>query len=174
MKKLALALIAASAAVFGLGSVAEAQYGTTPAVGVSPATVVSGGTVTVTATGCTPPEIVTFAITGGDSKSATCASASALGEVEGLNAQTGGTGTASVQLTAPVAAGTYPGTAVGTLGFNQPFSVIVTAAVVPPAGLPATGSGGLNTSTGIALGLLVVGLGLFGVAQVRRRQNSLA
>ena len=157
MKKFALALLAASAAILGFGMVAEAQYGATPGVSVSPATVVSGGTVSITATGCAPSEVITFTITGGDSATATCVD-----------------GTATAQLSVPTTAGTYPGTAVGSLGFNQAFSVVVTAAAVPPGGLPTTGSGGISTTTSIAVGLLAVGLGLFGVAQIRRRQASLA
>jgi hypothetical protein len=156
MKKLALALISASALVFGFGMVAEAQYGTTPAVTASPSTVVAGGTTTVTATGCTPPEVLTFTITGGASQTATCVA-----------------GSASVQLAVASSAGTYPGTVVGSLGFSQPFSIVVTAPTTPPGGLPATGSDGIGATTGMAIGLLMVGLGLFAVAQFRRRQAPL-
>ena len=91
----------------------------------------------------------------------------------GLVAQVG-TGGASVDLTAPTAAGTYPGTVVGTLSFDQPFTVVVVAPVTPPGGLPATGSGGIGTTTTVAIGLFAVGLGLFAVAQVRRRQAAVA
>jgi len=49
--------------------------------------------------------------------------------------------------------------------------VTTVPATIPGAGLPATGSSGMGTTTGIALGLFVVGLGLFIVAQVRRRQQ---
>jgi len=45
------------------------------------------------------------------------------------------------------------------------------AAATPSAGLPATGSDGIGTTTGIAVGLLAVGLGLFIVTRVRRRQS---
>ena len=73
---------------------------------------------------------------------------------------------------APTAPGTYSGTAVGQQSPSQSFSFTLPgqAATTPETGLPATGSDGIGTTTGIALGLLVVGFGLFVVAQVRRRQ----
>ncbi len=82
-------------------------------------------------------------------------------------------GNATANVTAPSAAGTYPGTA--TCGdVVASFSVVVAAPTTPPGGLPATGSGGIDTTTGIAMGLLAVGLGLFGVTLVRRRQTAVA
>ncbi len=41
----------------------------------------------------------------------------------------------------------------------------------PTGGLPATGSGGTNTTLMLGLGALIVGGGLFGVSQIRRRQT---
>jgi LPXTG-motif cell wall-anchored protein len=38
-------------------------------------------------------------------------------------------------------------------------------------GLPATGSDGTNTTLMLGLGALIVGGGLFGVSQIRRRQT---
>jgi hypothetical protein len=159
MKKLALGLIALSAVVFGFGNVAEAQYNTVDGTAtVTPTTTAPGGTVTVVMSGCTPGETVTFVL-GSATTSATCA----------------GDGTAVASLPAPGTAGTYTGTATGvTSGVAASFTVVVALAATPPGGLPATGSGGISTTTGIAIGLFVVGLGLFGVTQVRRRQAAAA
>jgi hypothetical protein len=148
MKKLALGLIALSAVVFGFGNVAEAQYNTVDGTAtVTPTTTAPGGTVTVVMSGCTPGETVTFVL-GSATTSATCA----------------GDGTAVASL---------PATGV-TSGVAASFTVVVALAATPPGGLPATGSGGISTTTGIAIGLFVVGLGLFGVTQVRRRQAAAA
>jgi hypothetical protein len=79
-------------------------------------------------------------------------------------------GNATASVTAPSAPGTYPGTATcGALVAS--FAVVVAAPVTPPGGLPATGSGGIDSTMTVALGLLAVGLGLFGVTLVRRRRN---
>ncbi len=101
MKKLVISLIVASAALFGMGSVTSAQYGST----------------TTTTT--------TVAKDSG-----------------------------AVAPAAPAAA--------------------APAAETPSAGLPATGSDGIGTTTGIAFGLLAVGLGLFIVTRVRRRHPDAA
>lgn len=191
MKKLALAMIAASAALFGFTAVASAQ-GYTPASSVTPPTTIGGG-YTVTFTNCFVGELITFTqsqstptvVTG------TCAASSSItGSVVGLILpQQAARGTARGTFTAsPTAPGTYTVTAVGpqsgtqTTTFTVPQQATTTTAapattVAPPAttpggGLPATGSDGIAATTGIAIGLLVVGLGLFVVAQVRRRQPS--
>jgi hypothetical protein len=84
-------------------------------------------------------------------------------------------GTAVASLLAPATPGTYTGTATGvSSGVTASFTVVVQAAVTPPGGLPATGSGGISTTTGMAAGLFAIGLGLFGVAQFRRRQAAVA
>jgi uncharacterized membrane protein YtjA (UPF0391 family) len=193
MKKLALALIAASAAVFGFGLVAQAQ-GYTPTIPpIGPVT--PGGSYTVTVNNCVPGEQVTFTQLQSTPTVivATCSGAlpTLTGSVIGLLLpQQGALPTASATFTAaPTAPGTYNGTAVGAQSGSTPFSFTIpgqTATTVPPpttaapvpttqpalvGGLPATGSGGISTTTGIAVGLLVVGLGLFVVAQVRRRQE---
>jgi hypothetical protein len=107
----------------------------------------------VTVTGCTAGEVLTVTFNGATS-TATCVASA---------------GT-TIVLTAPTAAGTYPGTIVGSQGFSQPFQVVVVAAASPPGGLPATGSGGVNSTMTVAAGLFAIGLGLFGVTQLRRRQ----
>jgi hypothetical protein len=156
MKKLALGLIAISSAVLGFGMVAEAQYGSVGGTAtVTPTTTAPGGTVTVEMSGCTPGETVDFVLESATA-SATCAE----------------DGTASASLPAPGATGTYTGTAAGvTSGVTASFSVVVAQAVTPPGGLPATGSDGISTTAGIAIGLLVIGVALFGVSQIRRRQT---
>ncbi len=183
MKKLALALVSISALVFGFGMVANAQYVPAGSGTVTPSSPPPGTPFTVRVNCTAGAGNVTFVFNGG-SFSFPCTAGSGLaGSVVGFVAQTP-TGTSTATLTAPTTPGTYPGTA--TQGGTQvgAFSVTVpgqaattvpastTAPVVttPGSGLPATGSGGISTTTGIAIGLLVVGLGLFVVAQVRRRQ----
>ena len=56
-------------------------------------------------------------------------------------------------------------------GFGSVTSAQYGSASTSSAGLPATGSDGIGTTTGIAVGLLAVGLGLFIVTRVRRRQS---
>lgn len=48
------------------------------------------------------------------------------------------------------------------------------AVTIPTGGLPATGSSGVSTMAIIAIGLLIVGVSLFVVSQVRRRQTVMA
>jgi hypothetical protein len=159
MKKLLVALAASLAVFFGMGGAAHAQYGgNSGVVIVTPPTVAPGGTVTVTVTNCTPGERVDITVAG-VSVSVTC----------------GPDSVASAAIPMPTTPGSYNGTAVGSVsGFTTSFVVTVVAPTVPPGGLPATGSGGIDTTTGIAAGLFAVGLGLFGVAQFRRRQAAVA
>jgi hypothetical protein len=159
MKKLIVALAATLAVFFGMGTAAHAQYGgSSGVVTVSPPTVAPGGTITVTVSQCTPGERVDISVAG-VSVSVTC----------------GADSVASASIAMPTTPGTFNGTAVGAVsGFSTTFVVTILAPVSPPGGLPATGSGGLDASTGIAAGLLAVGLGLFGVAQLRRRQAAVA
>jgi len=70
-----------------------------------------------------------------------------------------------------VPATTLPNTGAGAA---TTVPAVTTPATVPGSGLPATGSDGIGVTTMIAIGLLVVGLGLFAVAQERRRHPSLA
>jgi hypothetical protein len=124
---------------------------------VSPPTIAPGGNITVTVSNCTPGERVVISVAG-ISVTVTC----------------GPDSVASASIGMPTTPGTFTGTAVGSAGFNTTFVVTVLAPVSPPGGLPATGSGGIDTTTGIAAGLFAVGLGLFGVAQRRRRQAAVA
>lgn len=185
MKKLALALMAASAMVFGFGMVVSAQS-YTQGTSISPNPVEPGRPFAVTYDNCQAGESITFVVSGATPASITntCSSIgtvalSLLGQV--------GLGNAVGSFTAaPSAPGTYPGTA--TPNGQSPvrtFNLVIQApaptvppsvastipATVPVGGLPTTGSGGVGTTTAIAIGLLVVGLGLFVVAQVRRRQT---
>jgi hypothetical protein len=102
MKKLALSLLFASAAVFGVGTAASAAYDTTtvPTTTVAPTTTDAGS------------------------------------------------------------------------GAGLPSTTV--APTVPPGGLPATGSSGIGSTTGIAIGLFLVGLGLFVVTRLRRGQPNAA
>jgi len=158
MKKLALALVTMSTVVFGFGMGAQAQtpvpYGGSSGTStVTPASLAPGGNATVGISGCPAGSSVVVVFSGATST---------------VTANASGAATATVK--APATAGTYPGTATcGTVVSS--FSVVVAAPVVPAGGLPPTGLDGANTTTGIAVGLLVMGLGLFGVAQVRRRQT---
>lgn len=210
MKKLALALMAASAAVFGFGMVAQAQTGYSPSVALTPAAPTAGGGYTAVYRNCTAGDTITFtqAQSTPTSGTAPCIAISVpalTGSVVGLlRPQQAPLGNATFAFAAaPTAPGTYNGTAVGedspsqAFGFTIPGQATTTAVAttappttppptanaaspttatppaltVPGSGLPATGSDGIGTTTGIALGLLVVGLGLFVVAQVRRRQS---
>lgn len=152
MKKLAIVL-ATVTAVFGFGAAAHAQYTDPPGVTVSDSSPPAGGTFTVSVSGCQP----------GGSVSTTFNGTTTAGTA-------GADGTASVSLTAPSTAGTFNGS-VTCNGQTTNFAVTVAA---PAGGLPATGSDGVGTTTMMAMGVFVIGLGLFGVAQVRRRQSAAA
>lgn len=153
MKRLALALMVAATAVFGIGQAASA-YGESASV-----TTGAGGKSTVTYNGCVNGDTIVFSLPGATppTVSATC---------------TGGVAVAS--MTPPAGAGTYAGTAKGTTSPLVNFSVAVLAPTAPAGGLPATGSSGISTTGGIAIGLLAVGLGLSVVARVRRRTPATA
>jgi hypothetical protein len=182
MKKFALSIVIAAAAIFGSGVAAQAS--TYPPSSI--ATVAAGGTFDATINGCTPPEIVTFLFEG-VSKTAPCLPGpSSLRSA----AATVGTGTASVTFDAPSVPGNYVATATGSAGFRGSDSISVTAVGVTPAapvapitsvtpaapvtplgGLPATGADGISTMTTIAIGFFVVGGGLLVVSQLRRRRT---
>lgn len=157
MKKFSVVLMATVASVFGFGAAATAaDYPPGSTVTAAPASGPPNYDVTVSITGCTPPEVLTVTL-GSETETGTCAAPAALGS----------DGTAAIMIKAPSAAGTYTGTVTGTANFSGSFQIQV---VVPPPTLPGTGSDGISTMTIIALGLFGVGAGLFGVAQVRRRQ----
>lgn len=176
MKKLALVLMAVSATLFGFGMVAEAQYGTaTGTFTVTPPNPGAGTTVTFTVTGCTPGETLTFTLNNVVLGTAVCQAPARLttGAIVGLLLpQQAGTGSATFTTTVPTTPGTYTYTVTGNQGFSRSTVVTVAAAATPPAGgLPATGSGGINQTMMAAAGLFAVGLGLFAVTLIRRRQS---
>jgi LPXTG-motif cell wall-anchored protein len=166
MKKLALALIAISATVFGLGLAVEAYPPGDGLVTATPSTVDPGATFTVAAT-CEPGETATFTFLA-QTDADVCSSTSAgLGSLLFAAPQAG---TASASFTAPMEPGTYTGNSVGSnTGELGAFSVTVRAPATTQTELPTTGSSGTSTMTIIALGLFAVGAGLFGVSQYRRR-----
>ena len=177
MKKFALALMASAALVFGFGAVAQAQYGSA-SVTFNLSSFTPGQAVTVSMTGCTPGETITVSVNGAVVGTAVCqASALTQGSLLGLGLVQQTATSATLQFTAPATPGTYAVVVTGTSGFRVETTLTVVAAATTPAttpggGLPATGSSGMGTTTGIAIGLLAVGAGLFFVAQVRRRQPS--
>jgi LPXTG-motif cell wall-anchored protein len=185
MKKLALALLASAAAVFGFGMVANAQSYVpvvTPPTG--PTTI--GGAFSVTYNNCFVGETITFTLFGvnGTTVLATvqgpCLSPISVGSVVGLLLpQQTANGSASGNFTSsPTEPGTYPIRAQGATSPAVTTQLVVqgtTTTVAPPVttpggGLPATGSDSSTPFTMIAIGLFTVGVGLFAVAQVRRRQ----
>ncbi len=175
MKKLALAVMAVAVTVFGFGVVAEAQYGSTPQIAVSPSTVPASGTVTLTISGCTPGEVLTVRLEGQFLGTVQCRAGGTLGSfVAASLLSQAGTGSATFTFDAPGVAGTYTGTVVGNRGFNRSFQIVVLAPTTPPGGLPATGSGGIDSTMAVGLGLFAVGLGLLAVAGFRRRQTAVA
>ena len=156
MKKFALALVAVAAMILGVGGVANAYPLGGQSITISPSTVSPGGSVTVTAN-CTPGESVTIPCETDDTRP--------------TNA-----GIATGIVNAPTTVGSFDGTVTGTVsGPLGSFTVTVqTSGTTPTSGLPTTGGDGTSTMTMIAVGLLVVGLGLFVVATVRRRQTPVA
>lgn len=164
MKKFALALMASAAAIFGMGMVANAYPPGGQSITISDDTPPAGSTFTVTAA-CTAGEDVTFTL-GGSTDTESCSATTAGFTLFATPAAGSATGT----LTAPTTAGTFTGTASGTIsGDLGTFAVTVAAQTAPTDSLPATGSDGVGTTTWIAAGLLLAGLGLFGVASMRRR-----
>lgn len=174
MKKFALALTAAAAVILGSAGVVDAYPPGGQQVVVSDTTIEPGETFTVTVE-CVPDETVTF-IFGDIVLTQICR----LVINAGNNLSDVANGTASATFTAPTEPGSYTGTATGSIsGLLGSFSVVVEAETAgtpgtpatPAGSLPATGSDGIGSTTMMAGGLLVVGLGMFGVASVRRRQT---
>jgi LPXTG-motif cell wall-anchored protein len=160
MKKLAIVVLTMSAAVFGVGMVAEAQTapygGDTNTLTLTPPTVTPGSSVSVDVNGCTSGESVDLSVDNAAAATTTCV----------------GSGTATGVIEAPTAAGTYTVAAVGNQGFTSSSALVVTAAATPAAGgLPATGSDGISTTVALGAGLFAVGIALVVVAQLRRRRD---
>ena len=192
MKKAALALVVAAAALFGLGQlVAAGGTNYSEAIVANPASVPTGGQTVVTYQNCEVGETITFSLPQFTpaTQTAPCGAVQAFGLSAVLPLQAT-VGEASATFVAPATPGTYNGTGVGTVSPELPFTVTVTGSVAPSttvaptipdtngggsgSQLPSTGSGGQSTITFIAIGLLTVGLGLFAVAGVRRRSNPAA
>jgi len=151
MKKLAIAAMAVSATMFGFGSGASAAYPPPDVtVSVSSQAPAEGSTITATIDGCVEGEEATFVL----------GSSTSTGVTSG--------GSASGQLTVPNTPGAFTGTATCASGAQASFSITVPT---PTGGLPATGSSGISSTLAISGILLLVGIGLFAVSQLRRRQS---
>jgi LPXTG-motif cell wall-anchored protein len=154
IKKFAMAIMAVSATVLGFGGAANAAYPPDDVtVTVSSKTPPSGSTITATIEGCVDGESATFVLEG----------STATGVTTG--------GTASGQLKVPTAPGSYTGSATCASGASANFAITVPT---PSGGLPATGSSGINSTVAMSAILLLVGVGLFAVSQIRRRQTATA
>lgn len=157
MKKFASVVAAAAISLLALGTPAQASPYPPGGqqVTIDDAAPAAGGPVVVTAA-CTGDETVTITL-GDQTATTTCED-----------------GTATVTINAPSTPGAITGVVLGaTSGPLGEFEVTVAAQVpvtTPSTGLPATGSSGVGLTAGLAVGLLVVGLGLFVAATVRRRQ----
>ncbi len=187
MKKLALTLVAMAAVLFGTGPVVNAYPPGAGVVAVSPAggVVAPGGNITVTGS-CTPAETVTVTL-GTATVTGTCSAAGTgpTGSAAALSSAPAAGGY-SIVIAAPTAAGTYTLRVVGSVSGSLAADVTITVqATTPPvtqggdtnggtaAGggtLPSTGSDSTSTALLIGFGSLLMGLGLFGTARVRRNQ----
>ena len=139
MKKLALALIAASAALFGVGIVAQAQTGYSEAVVAEPSTVMPGEPYDVTYLNCIGGDTITFAQADSDpaTQTAECivmedeiptdsVSEDVATSIIGLLLpQQVALGTATVTFAAPTESGEYDGTASGLESSELPWSITV-------------------------------------------------
>jgi len=181
MRRLAAFLMIMGAAVGGSAVANASSVDTDRTTTANQTTGAPGYSLEVTVTGCEPGETVTATLAG-VSGSGTCAAASGNGLF--LSAATNN-GTAVIPLTAPSTPGTYTITPNGSVTGAFPAVTITVQATTTTAGptttvgptttgvpaddLPETGS-----STGptvmIAAVLLLAGIGMFAVAQVRRRQ----
>jgi len=154
----ALTIVAGSATVSASG-----DYPPDPSPAISPesSTQAAGATFTETVSDCEVGEIVTFTFEG-QTVNETC---QAPAEIEAI-----ATGTAVASLSAPGLPGTYTGNAfLQTSNVNLPFEVIVEGATGVPS-LPPTGSES-NQIVPVAVGLVVFGAALMGVAATRRRRE---
>lgn len=141
-------LVMAGGFLLGVSSTVAAYPPEEPTVTVSNLSPVPGGPVTVTFDGCGADETATFTL--GDE--------TATSEVVG--------GIATAELTAPDASGPASGTVVCSGGTSGDFEIVVS--IVP---LPETGGSALDAKALAAGVILVVGAGLLGVSQVRRRRT---
>lgn len=181
MRKLVVAIVVFFALAGGTAA-AQSPYFGAPTVSATPQTVAPGGDVTVTVQNCDIGTVVSIELAG-VTVMADCSGSSA--PVQGFRApaQTPEPGTATGVVGAPTTAGTYDGTASGSSN-GEPFSLSFQVTVQAPtttspagdqggvaAALPSTGGGGIEPIAVTGIVLLVVGLGLLVVTQVRRRQG---
>jgi hypothetical protein len=144
-------ILLAGCVVLGSASVASAYPPENPTVTVSNLSPTPGGDVTVTFDGCEADDTATFTL--GDQVVTSDV-------VDGV---------ATAELTAPVEPGAAAGTVVCSSGSSGDFEIIVQASP-----LPATGGSGLDAKGAAAAVTLLVGAGLLGVSQLRRRRPSVA
>lgn len=166
MKKLVLALSAIVALLLGGAGIANAYPPSGALITVSNANPAQGEDITVTVDcgdGSDDSDSITVNLDD-ESETASC-----------------NDGSAAVTIEAPETPGTFDGEVLNGSGDRVGgFTITVVAPsggsptpdnpTTPSGGLPATGSNSSGTITTIAIGLLVVGLGLFAVATIRRRQ----
>lgn len=156
MKRFAIVFVTL-AALFGFsaGAAATSDYPPDPpSVTVDNPSLLPGGTIVLGVSGCEPGADITVTIDG----SSTIATA----DPDGL---------ASISVTAPSTPGAYPMT-IACGGATTTVNVTVLASGPPTTGgLPTTGSDSTNTTLTLGLGALVIGGGLLGVSQLRRRQS---
>ncbi|MEY2959748.1 MAG: hypothetical protein RLZZ01_2316 [Actinomycetota bacterium] len=151
MIKVMSGLLFASGLVLGVSSIAAAYPPENPTVTVSNLSPIPGGPVTVTYDGCEAGDTATFTL--GDQ--------SVTAEVVD--------GVASADLTAPVLPGAAAGSVACSSGATGDFEIDVQASP-----LPATGGAGVDAKGAAAGAMLLVGAGLLGVSQIRRRRTVVA
>lgn len=148
-KRVVAALTLLGAVTIAGGTVTHAYPPGSGVVTTSDPTPDPGQTFTATATNCQTGEAVTFSFQGATVVS-TCSASN----------------TATASFSAPTTGGAFNGTAAyGTSGGTLSFTVNVVVA----GGLPLTGSSGSNSTMTIAAVLLASGIGIFLVAQRRRK-----
>lgn len=173
MKRFAAALMIAGATILAGHTIVSAYPVGGPTASTSSPTVVSGSTFTVGVNPCDVGSVWTFTFQG-TTVTATCTASNDGAFLLGIIAPA--TGSATATFTAPTAPGTYSGTATsGTTTLT--FSIVVQQAAPPTepgGGIPATGSDSIAPTVTIAVVLLAVGAGMFGVAHLRRRSTTAA
>ena len=154
----ALTIVAGAANVSASG---DYPLDPTPAISPESSTQAAGASFTETVSDCEVGEIVTFTFEG-QTVNETCM---APADIEAVT-----TGTAVASLAAPGLPGTYTGNAfLQTSNVNLQFEVIVDGDTGVPS-LPPTGSE-TNQIVPVAVGLVVFGAALVGVAATRRRRE---
>jgi alkaline phosphatase len=165
MKRL-FACMAVAAVPFAFGGAAVSAYPPGAAVlTLSPSTVAPGESFSATLTGCALGEVLEVSLVS-DSDTATCSGPA--GAHRGIMQQAGGS--ASVTLTAPTEPGTYTVTATTPTVSATATLTVASSAPAPAPGtpLPVTGSDPAPVVQW-AVGLVLAGLGLAGVAYHRHR-----